>query len=144
MTASGGLEMKIRGRSASLAPPQAICKVLHLETANDQAETRLNNLVHWGYGTTWGTIRSLVEASGIHGITASLFHFGLLWGVEQVMLPRIGVAPPITKQSAKEIAIDVWHHAVYVQATGSAYEALFQDHRQSPMKIITDRERKRA
>jgi hypothetical protein len=32
MTASSGVEMKIRGRSASLAPVHALCTVLGLKT----------------------------------------------------------------------------------------------------------------
>jgi hypothetical protein len=35
------------------------------------------------------------------------------------------VAPPITEQPPEEIAIDAWHHFVYAQATGAAYDALF-------------------
>ncbi len=119
-------------------------KCCTLKTANHQAEARLNNLVHWGYGTVWGTVRGLLEASGIHGVTASLIHFGLIWGAEQVMLPRIKLAPPITEQSAKEIAIDMWHHAVYAQATGSAYEALFKQKEPEPVAVAIDRERRRA
>jgi len=34
------------------------------------------------------------------------------------------VAPPVTMWTRKEIAIDVWHHLVYVTATAMAYEAL--------------------
>ena len=54
MTLSSMVEMKLRGRSASKAPAQAICKSLGLETVSEEAQTRLNNLVHWGYGTAWG------------------------------------------------------------------------------------------
>jgi hypothetical protein len=34
------------------------------------------------------------------------------------------VAPPFFTWGASEVAIDVWHHAVYAAATGLAYELL--------------------
>ena len=62
-------------------------------------------------------------------IPNSLTHwmnFAAVWGNEQVALPALGVAPPLTEWGAEEIAIDVFHHVVYVSATGAAYEALQQ------------------
>ncbi len=47
-----------------------------------------------------------------------------MWGVEQVMLPASGVAPPFWKWGAKEIAIDTFHHLVYASATGISYTPL--------------------
>jgi hypothetical protein len=38
-----------------------------------------------------------------------------------VTLPALEVAPPIVFWPKKEIAIDLWHHAVYAGATGLAY-----------------------
>ena len=129
MTLSSMVEMKLRGRSASKTPAQAICKTLGLETVDDRAQERLNNLVHWGYGTAWGALRGLIAAAGVTGLPATLIHFGLVWGAEQVMLPKTGVAPPVTEQPANEIAIDAWHHLVYAQATGALYDALFAERR---------------
>ncbi|MFI5270296.1 MAG: hypothetical protein ACHQ7M_23190 [Chloroflexota bacterium] len=36
----------------------------------------------------------------------------------------ISTGPPLTKQDATEIAIDIWHSVVYAAAAGAAYEAL--------------------
>lgn len=47
-----------------------------------------------------------------------------MWGSEQMMLPALDVAPPATEWGAKEIAVDGWHHAVYIVATGLAYRWL--------------------
>lgn len=125
MTLSSTVEMKLRGRSASKTPAQAICRSLGLETVSEDAQERLNNLVHWGYGAAWGAARGVVETAGIGGAPATALHFSLVWGAEQIVLPGTGVAPPLTKQPIKEIAIDAWHHWVYAQATGAAYEKLF-------------------
>ena len=53
------------------------------------------------------------------GFVASLAH-----GQEIVMLPKLGVAPPITQWETEEVAIDLFHHVVYATATGIAYELL--------------------
>jgi hypothetical protein len=98
MTLSSTAEMKLRGRSGSKAPAQAICKALGLETASDEAQQRLNNLVHWGYRTTWGAVRGLLGAAGVGGVPATLIYFGLIWAAEQTLHPKVGVAPPITEQ----------------------------------------------
>jgi hypothetical protein len=125
MTGSSSVEMKLRGRTASKMPAEAICKTLGLETTSEEAQERLNNLVHWGYGTTWGAVRGLIGTAGFAGLPATLIFYGLVWAAEQIMLPKMGVAPPITESPSEEIAIDAWHHFVYAQAVSTAYDALF-------------------
>jgi hypothetical protein len=124
MTISSTTEMKLRGRPASSAPAQAAAKVLGVEPVNEQGEVRFSNLVHWGYGTAWGGARGLLAATGLSGPAATAAHLGAVWGSEQVMLPTLGVAPPLTKWGAKEVAIDALHHLVYAGATGIAYSLL--------------------
>ncbi len=48
----------------------------------------------------------------------------VVWGSVQVMLPALGVTPPLTEWGAKEVAIDALHHLVYAGATGVAYSLL--------------------
>jgi hypothetical protein len=40
------------------------------------------------------------------------------------MLPKFKVAPPVTEEDPKAIAIDGFHHAVYAITAGLAYDAL--------------------
>jgi len=47
-----------------------------------------------------------------------------VWGNEFVMLPRLGVAPPLREWATTELAIDAFHHAVYAAATSVAYRYL--------------------
>ncbi len=124
MTASSTLEMKLRGRGASSAPADAAAKVLGVEPVDEEAQARFSNLVHWGYGTAWGGVRGLITAAGLSGTTATALHLGMVWGSEQVMLPALEVAPPLTEWGAKEIAVDALHHLVYAAATGAAYSLL--------------------
>ncbi len=124
MTVSSTLEMKLRGRAASSTPARAAAKVLGVEPVDEEAEARFSNIVHWGYGTAWGGARGLLSAAGLSGPAATAAHLGAVWGSEQVMLPALGVTPPLTEWGAKEVAIDALHHVVYAGATGIAYSLL--------------------
>ena len=123
MTVSSTIEMKVRGREASSVPARAAEKVLGVEKfKTDADERRFATLVHWGYGTGWGAVRGLLRAAGLSPAVATGGHFVAVWGSEQMTLPALAVAPPVTMWGGKEVAIDAWHHAVYVVATAVAYE----------------------
>ena len=124
MTVSSTLEMKIRGRQGSSAPAEAAGKVVGVEPTGEAEPARFSNLVHWGYGTSWGAVRGLIGAYGLERKEATAAHFLAVWGTEQDMLPALGVAPPFWQLGAKEVAIDAFHHLVYASATGVAYAAL--------------------
>jgi hypothetical protein len=127
MTVSSTIEMKLRGREASSAPARAAEEVLGIEKfKSDADERRFATLVHWGYGTGWGAVRGLLRATGLSPVAATAGHFAAVWGSEQVTLPALAVAPPVTMWGGREVAIDAWHHAVYVVATAVAYELLDQ------------------
>ena len=72
----------------------------------------------------WGGARGLLGAAGLSGPVATAAHLGAVWGSEQVMLPALGVTPPLTEWGVKEVAIDALHHLVYAGATRIAYSLL--------------------
>jgi hypothetical protein len=125
LTVSSTLEAKLRGREPSTAPARAAEKVLGIEQfESPAAENRFSNLVHWGYGTGWGAVRGVLATLGLPPKVASAVHGAAVWGQAVVMLPKLDVAPPITLWGKEEIAIDLFHHAVYATATGMAYELI--------------------
>jgi hypothetical protein len=125
MTVSSTIEQKRREREASTAPADAAAKVLGIEGfCDDAAKSRFSNVVHWAYGTGWGVPRALLDAAGLSPAAATAVHGAALWGSEQVMLPALGVAPPLWEWGATEVGVDALHHAVYTVATSVAYEAL--------------------
>lgn len=124
MTASSTLEARLRGREPSTTPARAASRVLGVAPVDERGEGRFNNLVHWGYGTAWGAVRGLLAAAGLGGVPATVVHLGAVWGGEQVVLPATGASPPATRWGATEVAVDLWHHAVYAVATGVAYRWL--------------------
>lgn len=124
MTVSSTLEAKLRGRPFSTAPARAAQKVLGIETfSSPAAEARFSNLVHWGYGTGWGVARGVLGMV-LPSRAAGLAHFGAIWGGALVMLPALDVAPPVWEWEGEDVAIDVFHHVVYVAATAAAYELI--------------------
>jgi hypothetical protein len=125
MTLSSTLEAKLRRREFSTAPAKAAAKALGIETFEDgTAYSRFSNLVHWGYGTGWGVARGVMRAIGISPAFATPAHFAVLWGSAAYTLPKFEVAPPVTEWDIEDIAIDVFHHLVYVGAAAAAYELL--------------------
>jgi hypothetical protein len=125
MTMSSTVEARIRQRKASSAPARATAKVLGITSFDDEiAEARFNDLAHWGYGTGWGVVRGLLDAVGLPPRAATVAHGAAVWGSAQVALPALDIAPPAIFWAPGEIAIDVFHHAVYAIATGLAYELL--------------------
>lgn len=121
MTVSSTLEMKLSGRAASQTPAQAAEAVLDVEPGD---EAGFSNLVHWGYGTGWGSVRGLLASAGLSGPVATAAHLGLVWGAEQVVLPALDVSAPVFKYGSKATATDLLHHTVYAAATGLAYSYL--------------------
>jgi hypothetical protein len=125
MTLSSSLEARLRHRAASSAPARATTKVLGIkEFEDDVAAARFNDLSHWGYGTMWGVVRGFLGTTPLSPRAATAAHGAAIWGSAQVTLPALEVAPPFIFWGKKEVAIDLWHHAVYATATGIAYKLI--------------------
>jgi hypothetical protein len=125
MTASSTIEAKLRKRAASSAPARATAKALGIaEFENDIARARFSDLSHWGYGTGWGVVRGILGAAGLPPAKATAAHGAAVWGSAAVTLPALDVAPPFVFWGKREVAIDLFHHAVYAVTTGVAYELI--------------------
>jgi hypothetical protein len=125
MTVSSTLEAKLRRREPSSAPARATAKVLGIKEFEDSvAQARFNDLSHWGYGTGWGVLRGLLGATGLSAKAATAAHGAAIYGAAQATLPALEIAPPAVFWAKEEIAIDLFHHAVYAVATGVAYELI--------------------
>jgi hypothetical protein len=125
MTVSSSVEARLRHRPASSAPARATAKVLGIKEFEDaRAAARFNDLSHRGYGTGWGVVRGVLAAAGLSPRQATAAHGAAIWGSAAVTLPALEVAPPFVFWGAKEVAIDLWHHAVYTVATGAVYRVL--------------------
>lgn len=124
MTVSSTVEANLRDRGSSSAPADAAGKLLGVQPRDEAGRERFSNVVHWGYGTSWGAAAGLFRAAGLAGPRAAVALFLAVWGSEQVMLPALDVAPPLWESAPEEVGIDAFHHAVYVIATGIAFSLL--------------------
>jgi hypothetical protein len=127
MTLCQMAEMKVTGRKPSNTPANAVREVLDVEPVSPAKAEEVSNEVHFTYGTSLGMIRGILGLAGLKGMIANTFHFLIVWGGKLFMLPSLRVAAPITHQSAKTIATDVVHHAVYIATAGCVYDAIISD-----------------
>jgi hypothetical protein len=124
ITLSQMIEMKITKRQSSDAPVKVASQVTGAAPADESQKEKLNNEIHYAYGTSWGVVRGLLGLAGLKGLPATMVHFGAIWATELIMLPKYDAAPPVNEQEPKTVAIDALHHAVYAVAAGLAYDAL--------------------
>jgi hypothetical protein len=124
MTLSTVVESKLSQRPPSTAPAEAVEKVVGVEPEDEEAEHRLSTVSHWAYGTGWGVPRAALGAAGMSGPLATMAHFFLVWGSALVMLPALGIAPPVNRWKREDTVKDALHHAVYAVAAGVAYALL--------------------
>lgn len=123
ITVSQMIEMKITGRKPSNAPAEAVEKTLNIEPKPGNKET-FSNEVHWVYGTAWGAIRGLLSLTGMNSAAATSTHFAAVWGAALAIQPGLKIGPGITEMEPKDIAVDIFHHAVYAAVTGAVYDAI--------------------
>ena len=124
ITISQLIEMKLTDRKPSTAPVKAVSKVLDVKPINKDSKEKVAQEIHWTYGTIWGIPRGIMAMVGLTGWPATALHFAAIAGTAMTMLPNMDLAPPITEQEPKDIAIDVLHHAVYAIAAGLVYDAI--------------------
>ena len=86
--------------------------------------TLVNNVMHWGYGTGWGTACGLV-ATRLPGPAWRGPAFGaFVWASDYVVLPLLGVYRPIWTYDRKTLAQDLSAHMVYGTVTDAALRVL--------------------
>jgi hypothetical protein len=85
-----------------------------------------SNVMHWGYGTAWGALHSLVAASldGQPVIRCGLLFGALVWATDYVVLPLAKVYKPVWEYDASTLAKDLSAHLVYGVTTAVAFRLL--------------------
>jgi hypothetical protein len=131
MTIAQTVEMKVTKREASPTPAKAVKKVFDIRPVDQKAESRLANLTHFAYGSSWGAVRGLLGAFGLQPGIATGVHLAAVQSTEYAMLPGLKLSPPVTKWGAKAVLTDNLFHVVYATATGLAFEWLRRDVRRA-------------
>jgi Protein of unknown function (DUF1440) len=84
-----------------------------------------NNVMHWGYGTAWGTLLGLVGGSLPRVRLVWGPAFGLaVWGSGYVVLPIAGLYRPLWRYRITELAPDLAAHLVYGSTAVSCFRLL--------------------
>ena len=76
----------------------------------------LNDAMHWLYGTAWGVGLGVVTARSDEPppVVPTGAALGLgVWAASLVELPLLGVAPPVWRQSPRQVATDAGFHLIY-------------------------------
>ena len=123
ITISQMIEMQITERKAGTGPANAVEKTLDIYP-EPGTKKRLSQQVHWTYGTMWGIVRGILSAAGINKWVATGVHFGAITGTAMAMAPLEG-QKPVKQWTAKEVSVDILHHAVYAMAAGLVFDAIF-------------------
>jgi hypothetical protein len=84
----------------------------------------LTNVMHWGYGTTWGAAYGLVA-----GDRRAAFRDGALlgagvWAASYAQLVPMGIYEPPWEYPPTTLATDLSYHLVYGVGVAAAYDAL--------------------
>ncbi len=122
ITISQQIEMEKTGRSPSSTPYLAAQKVLQINAQNEIAENKLNNLVHYFYGTSLGLARGFLSILGIRGLIATLMHISIVQALAMIILPKLKIAPPASEWGRKVILMELMHHSIYGLAAGIAFD----------------------
>jgi len=124
MTLSQIIEMKIRNRKASFTPAISVSRIFKIdfEKLSQVNKVRLNNAVHWGYGTAWGLFMVLFYLFNLNNLTYMiLIYFVIMWGHGLILLPSLKVADPPWKWKKSDILLDAFHHFILAIITVLAY-----------------------
>jgi hypothetical protein len=80
--------------------------------------------LHLGYGITAGVLWALLPHSRWKTLEGALLGLGV-WAAGYLgWLPATKLMPPITQQTAKQIAVPVVEHAIFGVAVAKAFEAM--------------------
>ena len=82
----------------------------------------LANLMHWGYGPTWGAQFALMAAMRRKrpGTTSALAFGTLVWASDYVTLPLMGVYRPIWRYPRRALFEDLTAHLLFGLCTATA------------------------
>ena len=125
MTAVEKAEQALTGRPSSFVPGRTLAHLLGLSRPDRDSVAR-NWAMHYGTGAFAGALRAVLSAANLRGPGASLMHTQLRLSIDQTLENLTGVGAPPWTWPRDELAIDVFHKAVYAFTTGAIADAFVQ------------------
>ena len=82
----------------------------------------LTNVMHWGYGTTWGAVYGAAMGNVAHDrpLVRGLGFGAWVWVMSYVQLVPLGIYRPPWKYPPAELALDLSYHLAYGAGLGAA------------------------
>jgi hypothetical protein len=110
------------------APAQVARKVLEgvfdKEVPAESIPT-LTNVMHWGYGTSWGAVYGLLAGTRGRSTLGGGLLFGTgVWASSYLQLVPMGLYEPPWKYSPSQLAFDLSYHLAYGGGTAVAYRVI--------------------
>jgi hypothetical protein len=92
---------------------------LGYEVPPDKIEL-LTNIMHWGYGTTWGGVYGALNGSsgGRRPLIRGLAFGTAVWAMSYAQLVPLGLYEPPWKYPPQELALDLSYHLAYGAGVG--------------------------
>jgi hypothetical protein len=80
----------------------------------------LTNVMHWGYGTTWGAVYGVLNdgSSRRRPLIRGLAFGTVVWAMSYVELVPLGLYEPPWKYPPEELAFDLSYHLAYGAGLG--------------------------
>ena len=119
---------KIRGSEPSTTPAEVgkrvIRGVFHRRFPEEQTG-KLNQAMHWGYGTTWGAVYAITDGTASQPAVPHGLAFGtFVWAASLAELPAMKLAPPVWEYPPSELVLDASYHLVYGLVVAGVYATL--------------------
>jgi hypothetical protein len=105
----------------ALVAKRVIEGVFHKDVPADRIDL-LTNVMHWGYGTTWGAVYGLLHEHAAARPLRSGVTFGVaVWAMSYVQLVQMGLYQPPWEYSPKELSMDIGYHLAYGAGLGAGH-----------------------
>ena len=124
MLASQEVEKRIFKRTPSRVAAETADKVLGMKPSDKASQGKFNTVIELSYGSALGVVRSTLGHFGITGLGASALHLAVIGTNVSLIIPALGLAPPVREWDKQKLAIEVIHHTAYVLVTGLVYDRI--------------------
>jgi uncharacterized membrane protein YagU involved in acid resistance len=96
--------------------------VFHKELPADKIDL-VTNVMHWGYGVTWGAVYGLLHEHAPDRPLRSGVMFGVgVWAMSYAQLVPMGLYQPPWEYSPKELSMDIGYHLAYGAGVGAGHQ----------------------
>lgn len=122
MALSQRAEMALTGREPSTIPADAIEAVSGVDVPEGEPKHQVSTAGHLAFGTSLGL--GLVVLSPLPEPARGLAFFAAAWTAGTTLITRLGLSDPPTRWDAKQLGIDLAHHAVYAATAAATFVGL--------------------